>query len=187
MLLVGLGVIVAVMILLGIYKEMWRAAKPDEALIISGLGAKTHNRDTAVSLGFKITTGKGAMVLPGFQTCRRFSLAARATEVKVTCETSDGTKVRVHGVVGYRVGDDVLSIATAARRFLDQQTLMDTQTRKLFAGRLSSIVRKLTVEDLPRDGDRLADRVRASFADTMSKLGLVVDSLKIQDIEHDVH
>ncbi len=167
---------------LRVYKECWHSAKPGEALIISGLGAKAYNRDTVETLGFKIVVGKGAMVLPGFQVCRPFSLKPRSVDVSATCETSDGTEVSVHCVVGYRVGDDVTSIAEAARRFLDAEAVMDLPVRKELAGRLRSVVRKTSAVDLDRD--RLADRVGPSFARRLGLLGLVVDALTIQDIEH---
>jgi uncharacterized membrane protein YqiK len=183
---VAIGALVAVIILIVIFKAIWRVAEPNEALIISGLGAKAHNRDTAESLGFKITTGKGTMVLPGFQTCRRLSLDTRVSGLEVTCVTSQGIKVHVRGVVIYKIGDDFSSIANAARRFLDQQKMMDDKTHQLFAGHLRSIVGNLTVEDLLRDRDRLTNQVRTSSADEMGKLGLVVDSLQIQDIEDNV-
>ncbi len=182
----AIGAVVAVVLLIIIFKAIWRVAEPNEALIISGLGAKAHNRDTAESLGFKITTGKGTMVLPGFQTCRRLSLDTRVSGLEVTCVTSQGIKVHVRGVVIYKIGDDFSSIANAARRFLDQQKMMDDKTHQLFAGHLRSIVGNLTVEDLLRDRDRLTNQVRTSSADEMSKLGLVVDSLQIQDIEDEV-
>jgi uncharacterized membrane protein YqiK len=180
--------IIAVAAVIGfviIFKMIWRVAEPNEALIISGLGAKAHNRDTAESLGFKIVTGKGVSVLPGFQTCRRLSLDTRASDLDVNCVTRQGIKVHVRGVVIYKVGDDFASIANSARRFLDQQKLMDDKTHQLFAGHLRSIIGHLTVEDLIHNREGLTNEVRTSSANEMGKLGLVVDSLQIQEIEDD--
>ncbi|MBW8481952.1 flotillin family protein [Actinomadura parmotrematis] len=177
--------VAAVALLIIIFKLIWRVAEPNEALIISGLGAKAHNRDTSESLGFKIVTGKGVSVLPGFQTCRRLSLDTRASDLDVNCVTRQGIKVHVRGVVIYKVGDDFTSIANAARRFLDQQKLMDDKTHQLFAGHLRSIIGHLTVEDLIHNREELTNQVRTSSADEMGKLGLIVDSLQIQEIEDD--
>jgi uncharacterized membrane protein YqiK len=173
-------VIGAIVVLAVIFKLVWRTAGPNEALVISGLGADVE------SPGFRVATGKGTMVLPGLQTCHRLSLDTRVADLEVTCVTSEGATVGVRGVVGYKVGDDPSSIANAARRFLDQQKMMDDKTHQLFAGHLRSIVGNLTVEDLLRDRDRLTNQVRTSSADEMGKLGLVVDSLQIQDIEDNV-
>jgi uncharacterized membrane protein YqiK len=177
--------VAAVIGLVIIFKMIWRVAEPNEALIISGLGAKAHNRDTAESLGFKIVTGKGVSVLPGFQTCRRLSLDTRASDLDVNCVTRQGIRVHVRGVVIYKVGDDFASIANSARRFLDQQKLMDDKTHQLFAGHLRSIIGHLTVEDLIHNREGLTNEVRTSSANEMGKLGLVVDSLQIQEIEDD--
>ncbi|MEZ0076427.1 flotillin family protein [Planotetraspora sp. GP83] len=176
------AVIVALVIVTMLFKAVWRVAEPNEALIISGLGARSKN-ELADSLGFKIVTGKGTAVLPGFQTARRLRLDSRATNLQVSCVTQQGIPVHVRGVVIYKVGDDFASIANAARRFLDQQDSMNGAIHELFTGHLRSIIGNLTVEDLILNRERLTSEVRSSAADEMSKLGLVVDSLQIQEIE----
>ncbi|MCT9934852.1 SPFH domain-containing protein [Planotetraspora sp. A-T 1434] len=176
------AVIVALVIVTMLFKAVWRVAEPNEALIISGLGARSRN-ELADSLGFKIVTGKGTAVLPGFQTARRLRLDSRATNLQVSCVTQQGIPVHVRGVVIYKVGDDFASIANAARRFLDQQDSMNGAIHELFTGHLRSIIGNLTVEDLILNRERLTSEVRGSAADEMSKLGLVVDSLQIQEIE----
>jgi uncharacterized membrane protein YqiK len=181
-LVVGGVAVVAVIVLILLFKAIWRVAEPNEALIISGLGAHTKN-ELADSLGFKIVTGKGTAVLPGFQTARRLRLDSRATNLQVNCVTQQGIPVQVRGVIIYKVGDDFTSIANAARRFLDQQDSMNGAIHELFTGHLRSIIGNLTVEDLILNRERLTSETRSSAADEMSKLGLVVDSLQIQEID----
>ncbi|MDP4500444.1 flotillin family protein [Nonomuraea turcica] len=177
MLLAGIIVAIAIFCVVA-FKLVWRVAEPNEAVLISGLGAR--GRDT---LGFKIVTGKGALVVPGFQIARRMSLDSRDSQLEVKCVTKQGIPVHVRGVVIYKVGDDIASIANAARRFLDQQKTVDDKTHQLFSGHLRSIIGNLTVEDLIVNRDALTNEIRTSSADEMSKLGLVVDSLQIQEIE----
>ncbi|MEU7832514.1 SPFH domain-containing protein [Nonomuraea sp. NPDC049129] len=177
--LVLTGVIVALaLVAIVAFKLIWRVAEPNEAIIISGLGAR--GRET---LGFKIVTGKGALVVPGFQTARRISLDSRVSPLEVNCVTKQGIPVHVRGVVIYKVGDDFASVANAARRFLDQQKTVDDKTHQLFSGHLRSIIGNLTVEDLIINRDALTNEIRTSSSDEMSKLGLIVDSLQIQEIE----
>ncbi|MEW1837104.1 SPFH domain-containing protein [Nonomuraea angiospora] len=172
--------IIALIAFIGVvaFKLVWRVAEPNEAILISGLGAR--GRET---LGFKIVTGKGALVVPGFQTARRMSLDSRVSQLEVKCVTKQGIPVHVRGVVIYKVGDDFVSIANAARRFLDQQKTVDEKTHQLFSGHLRSIIGNLTVEDLIVNRDALTNEIRTSSADEMSKLGLNVDSLQIQEID----
>jgi flotillin len=176
------GVVAAVLVLFLLLRALWRVAEPNEALIISGLGARGQ-RDTGDSMTFKIVTGKGVLVLPGFQTARRLSLDTRVADLQVSCVTSQGIPLHVRGVVIYKVGDDYASIANSARRFLDQQDRMDDKTHSLFAGHLRSILGSLTIEDMLHNREALTAQVRQSSADEMSKLGLIVDSLQIQEIE----
>lgn len=177
------GIIIVALVLVLLLRALWRVAEPNEALIISGLGARGAHRDTGDSMGFKIVTGKGVLVLPGFQATRRLSLDSRNTDLWVACVTKQGIPVTVKGVVIYKVGDDFVSIANAARRFLDQQDKVDDKAHQLFAGHLRSIVGNLTIEDMIHDREALTAQVRSSSADEMVKLGLVVDSLQIQEID----
>lgn len=179
----ALGTVAALLVLVILFKMVWRVAEPNEALIISGLGARAKPVEGAESLGFKIITGKGTSVLPGFQVARRLRLDSRAANLEVSCVTQQGIPVHVRGVVIYKVGDDFHSIANAARRFLEQQNSMDGAIHELFTGHLRSIIGNLTVEDLILNRDRLTSETRISAADEMSKLGLIVDSLQIQEIE----
>ncbi|MFG6194211.1 SPFH domain-containing protein [Nonomuraea sp. JJY05] len=176
------GIVAAAVVIILLFKAVWRVAEPNEALIISGLGARRRGEGVD-SLGFKIITGKGAAVLPGFQAARRLRLDTRAANLQVSCVTQQGIPVHIRGVVIYKVGDDLSSIANAARRFLDQQDFMTSAIHELFTGHLRSIIGNLTIEDLILNRERLTSETRASAADEMSKLGLIVDSLQIQEID----
>ena len=86
-------------------------------------------------------------------------------------------------MVIYKVGDDFTSIANAARRFLDQQDQMDHRVHNVFAGHLRAIVGNMTVEEMIRDREKLTQLTRESSGIEMEKLGLIVDSLQVQEIE----
>jgi len=164
------------------FRLTWRVAEPNEALVISGL--REHRASDAVdeSLGFRIITGRGTLVVPGVQTVRRLSLDLREAELQIDCVTHQGIPLGVRGVVIFKVGDDFASIANAARRFLDQQDKMDHRVHNVFAGHLRAIVGNMTVEEMIRDREKLTQLTRASSGTEMEKLGLIVDSLQIQEI-----
>src|SRR5215831_1184324 len=173
----ALAVIVLLVLL---FKSTWRIAEPNEALIISG---RPHrNKGLEESLGFKIVTGRGTLVMPGVQAVRRLSLDLRETDLQIECVTHQGIPLRVRGVVIYKVGDDLVSVANAARRFLDQQNQMDQRVHNLFAGHLRAIIGNMTVEEMIRDREKLTELTREHAGTEMEKLGLIVDSLQIQEI-----
>ena len=162
---------------------MWRVAEPNEALIISGIRESTTPDGVSESLGFRIVTGKGTLVIPGVQTVRRLSLDLREAELAVDCVTHQGIPLGIRGVVIFKVGDDYVSIANAARRFLDQQDQMELRVHNVFAGHLRAIVGNMTVEEMIRDREKLTQLTRGSSGTEMEKLGLIVDSLQIQEID----
>ena len=170
-----------ILILVAVFKAMWRVAEPNQALLISGAAHREDGVDEG--LGFRIVTGRGTLVVPGVHVVRRLSLDLNEADLTVECVTNQGIPVHVKGVVIFKVGDDLVSIANAARRFLDQQSNMHTRVHNILAGHLRSIVGNLTVEEMIRDRERLTEQTRATSGHEMEKLGLIIDSLQIQEIE----
>jgi flotillin len=184
MLAILIAVAVGIVLAIGLFKLMWRVAEPNEALIISGIkSGKPAAADLHDSLGFKIVTGKGTLVIPGVQTVRRLSLDLRQADLAIDCVTHTGIPLGIKGVVIYKVGDDFSSIANSARRFLDQQDQMDFRVHNVFSGHLRAIVGNMTVEEMIRDREKLTSLTRSSSGSEMEKLGLIVDSLQIQEID----
>src|SRR6202046_2592772 len=155
----------------------WHVPAPDEALLISG----SKHKDGATQ--FRIVTGHGALVVPIKQKARLLSLALREAELLEECVTRQGIPLRVRAVAVFKVGDDSVSIANAARRFLAEQDRMEELCGRIFAGHLRSIVGGLTIEQIIRERDRVAQEIKDGSHTEMEKLGLVVDSLQIQEVE----
>src|SRR5260370_8042148 len=59
---------------------------------------------------------------------------------------------------------------------------MDHRVHNVFAGHLRAIVGNMTVEEMIRDREKLTSLTRESSGLEMEKLGLIVDSLQIQEI-----
>ena len=155
----------------------WHVPAPNEALLISG--SKRGNEGTQ----FRIVTGHGCFVVPVKQKARVLSLALREAEIVEECITNQGIRLRVRAVAAFKVGDDQTSIANAARRFLSEQDRMEDLVGRVFAGHLRSIIGGLTVEQIIRERDRVAQEVKDGSHGEMEKLGIVVDALEIQEIE----
>ena len=155
----------------------WHVPAPNEALLISG--SKRHKDATQ----FRIVTGHGSFVMPVKQRARILSLALREVEISEECITNQGIRLHVRAVAAFKVGDDPASIANAARRFLSEQDKMETLVGRVFAGHLRSIIGGLTVEQIIRERDRVAQEVKDGSHSEMEKLGITVDALEIQEIE----
>ena len=175
------GGLALILLAILIFRAMWKVPEPNQALLVSG---RHHQSDSGgPDFGFRIVVGRGVLVVPGVQVVRRLNLDLKEAELQVECVTSQGIPVGVRGVVIFKVGDDHTSIANGARRFLDQEDQMETRVHNVFAGHLRSIVGGLTVEEMIRDRARLTSETRDSSASELEKLGLIIDSLQIHEIE----
>ncbi|MDX6207509.1 MAG: flotillin [Frankiales bacterium] len=155
----------------------WHVPAPNEALLISGSRRKGEQTQ------FRIVTGHGSLVIPVKQKARILSLSLHEAEIAEECVTTQGIRLRIRAVAAFKIGDDNASIANAARRFLAEQDRMEELVGRIFAGHLRSIIGSLTVEEIIRERDRLAQEVKDGSHGEMEKLGIVVDSMLIQEIE----
>jgi flotillin len=176
-----LAVVVGGPIALGLlFKWLWKVPAADEALIVTGFAAKGRSANGRT---FKIVTGGGALVLPVLQKAQYLELKADKALLEVEGVDAQKIPVGVRGVAIFKVGDDEQSITNAATRFLEaQEGQMHDLVREVFHGHLRSIIGGLSVEDLIANRNELAQATRDASIDEMQKLGLVVDSLQIQEI-----
>lgn len=182
-LIVAGSVAVAVLLVATVVKTVWRVPDPDEALVISGSPGRAGREAAAGGYGLRIVTGRGTLVRPGIETVRRVALDLRQAEVAIEGVTCQGIPLGVKGLVIFKVGDDDTSIARAARRFLGRQDQMAAQVQGMFAGHLRAIVGRMTVEELIRDRAQQAEVIRGLLAAEMDNMGLLVESLHIQEID----
>jgi flotillin len=155
----------------------WHVPAPNEALLISG------SRRKAEDTQFRIVTGHGCFVMPIKQKARFLSLSLQEAEIAEDCITTQGIRLHIRAIAAFKIGDDPVSIANAARRFLSEQNNMEELVGRIFAGHLRSIIGSLTVEEIIRERDKLSQEVKEGSHGEMEKLGIVVDSLQIQEIE----
>jgi flotillin len=116
-------------------------------------------------------------------------LSANQSIIEVSAVDSQKIPIGVRGSVVFKVGDDDEAITNAARRFLGEQedmrgivSEMEKLVTNVLHGHLRSILGGITVEDLIANRNELASTSREAVKDEMDRLGLVIDSLQIQDI-----
>src|SRR3954454_6661167 len=180
LIVVVVGIVLAIAI---IFRIAWRVAEPDEALVISGFRTSERPEGVGESMGFRIVTGRGCLVIPGLTRVRRLSLEAHESRFDVPCVSQQKISMTLSGVVVYKVGDDYRSIANAARRFLDRPAEeLETKVQNVFVGHLRAIAGSMTIEDMISDQDKFAQQVRDRCSQEMESFGLVIDSFQIQAI-----
>ncbi|MEC3917709.1 SPFH domain-containing protein [Nocardia sp. CDC160] len=153
---------------------------PDEAMLVSG--GRHGVKDGGAP--FKVIIGHGTWVMPFFRKVRYLSLAMFEAEIGERCVTKQAIQLDVRAVIAFKVANDTQSIVNAAQRFLsEQEREMSVLTGRIFSGHLRSIVGSMTVEEIIRERQKLADEVLVASKVEMSNIGLWVDSFQIQHID----
>src|SRR5215218_102744 len=152
---------------------LFRRVGPNRALIVYGWGG-TH-----------IVTGGGKVVWPLFQSYDELSLELMSFDVAPEQDlyTAQGVAVAVEAVAQIKVKSDPESIKTAAEQFLTKpQQEREALIRLVMEGHLRGIVGLLTVEQIVKEPEMVAGRVRETVADDLSKMGLEVVSFTIKKV-----
>jgi flotillin len=170
--IVGLGV-VAVMALMGMIAKLIRKAGPHEALVVYGLR------------GTRIVIGHATVIWPVVENYRLLSLELMSFDVAPQQDlyTNQGVAVTVEAVAQIKVKSDPVSIQTAAEQFLTKTPdEREGLIRLVMEGHLRGIIGQLTVEQIVKEPEMVADRMRSTCADDMSKMGLEVISFTIKEV-----
>ena len=165
--------VAATLMLLTVFARLYRKAGPHEALVVYGFR------------GTRIVKGRGTVIFPMVENWHELSLELMSFDVapEQNLYTRQGVAVTVEAVSQIKVKSDPESILTAAEQFLtktdeERQGLI----RLVMEGHLRGIIGQLTVEEIVKQPEMVGDRMRATCADDMSKMGLEVISFTIKEV-----
>src|SRR5882724_7678543 len=97
--------------------------------------------------------------------------------------TKQGVAVTVEAVAQIKVRSDQESILTAAEQFLTKAPEeREALIRLVMEGHLRGIIGQLTVEQLVKEPEMVGERVRATCAEDLNKMGLEVISFTIKEV-----
>ena len=97
--------------------------------------------------------------------------------------TKQGVAVTVEAVAQIKVRSDKESILTAAEQFLTKSPdQREGLIRLVMEGHLRGIIGQLTVEQIVKEPEMVAERMRSTCMDDMSKMGLEVISFTIREV-----
>lgn len=168
-----IGLVLVLLFIVGVIATMFRKVGPNQALIVYGFG------------GTRVVKGSGKVVWPMIQQARELSLELMSFDVAPTQDlyTSQGVAVNVEAVTQIKVKSDPVSILTAAEQYLNKdQANRESLIRLVMEGHLRGIVGQLTVEQIVKEPEMVADRMRANVAEDVAKMGLEVISFTIKEV-----
>src|SRR5271166_3522751 len=167
------AVIAATVLIIGMFTKLYRKAGPNEALIVYGIK------------GPRVIKGHGTVIWPMVENCRELSLELMSFDVAPQQDlyTKQGVAVTVEAVAQIKVRSDQESILTAAEQFLTKTPPQrEGLIRLVMEGHLRGIIGQLTVEQIVKEPEMVGERMRATCAEDMSKMGLEVISFTIKEV-----
>ena len=169
---VGL-VVLATLALFVALARMFRKAGPNQAIIVYGFRTP------------RVIKSGGAVIFPVVETYRELTLELMSFDVAPQQDlyTKQGVAVTVEAVAQIKVRSDNESILTAAEQFLSKTPdQREGLIRLVMEGHLRGIIGQLTVEQIVKEPEMVAERMRATCMDDMSKMGLEVVSFTIREV-----
>jgi flotillin len=168
------GIIAGTLMLLGFIAQMYRKVGPNEAFIVYGVG------------GTRVIKGGGTLIFPMIHSWKSLPLELMSFDVapKQDLYTKQGVAVTVEAVAQIKVKSDQESILTSAEQFLSKTPPQrEGLIRLVMEGHLRGIIGQLTVEEIVKQPEMVADRMRSTCADDMDKMGLEVVSFTIKEVK----
>src|SRR5207244_1480393 len=158
--------------MMSIVTACFRKVGPNQALIVYGFR------------GTRVVKGRGTVIVPLVEMAHELSLELMSFDVapKQDMYTKQGVAVTVEAVAQIKVKSDTESVQTAAEQFLTKESRQrEDLIRLVMEGHLRGIIGQLTVEEIVKEPEMVADRMRSTCAEDMTKMGLEVVSFTIKE------
>jgi len=179
------GVILALLLVYFWYlKTFLYLCRPNEALVFSGRQQKKDD----VTTGFRVIIGGRAYRTPLVERVDRMDLTVFPVHIHIAGAFSRGNiALNVHAIANVKIARDERLINNAIERFLGRDPSEIHQVAKeTLEGNLRGILATLTPEEVNEDRLKFADRLAEDAEEDLRRLGLHLDTLKIQNVSDDV-
>lgn len=186
-LLLAIGVTVAVVAvaLFAMVKKLLWVSTPNEALIFSGAQRKLDGR----TLAYRYVRGGRSMRKPLVERVDVMDLSMFTVVVNVSGAFSKGgIPLTIQGVANVKLPGEEPLLSNAVERFLGRtREEIYYIAKETLEGNLRGVLASLTPEEVNEDKQRFAQILLEEAEHDMSRMGLVLDTLKIQNVTDEVN
>ena len=167
-----------------ILKRLLYVSAPNEALIFSGRTRRVGERE----VGYRVVRGGRALRVPFFELIDSVDLTNIAIDIEVKgAYSKGGIPLNVHGVANIKLPGEEPLLNNAIERFLGRSRQEITGIAKeTLEGNLRGVLAQLTPEEVNQDKTRFAQSLLEEAEHDLNRIGLILDTLKIQNITDDV-
>ncbi len=182
--MIVLTVLVAVLVIWFV-KSFMRICNPNEILILSG---RKHRTAEGQEVGYRVIFGGRVIAIPILETVKRMDITTMPVPVEVrNAYSKGGTPLHIQAIANVKVSSDPAIVGNAIERFLGRdRSEISRVARETLEGNLRGVVATLTPEQVNEDRLQFAERIAEDVSRDLSKLGLHLDTLKIQSVADDM-
>jgi flotillin len=166
-------------------KNLLLVSSPNEALILSGGSHAVGDR----TVGYRSIRGGRAVRIPLFERVDRMDLSNIPIEIAVKgAYSKGGIPLNVQGVAHVKLPGEEPRLANAVERFLGRRVdEISGIARETLEGNLRGVLAQLTPEQVNQDKAAFADKLLEEAEHDLQRMGLVLDTLKIQNVTDDAN
>ena len=177
--------VVGVVAVIALVKASLKICKPNEILIISG---RQYKQGGSKGVGYRVIFGGRAFVLPIIEQVERMDMTTMPIPVEVNnAYAKGGTPLNIQAIANVKVSSVPGIAGNAIERFLGRnQSEIRRVVRETLEGNLRGVVANLTPEQVNEDRLNFAERIADDVDRDLNKLGLHLDTLKVQSVTDDV-
>ncbi len=167
-------------------KSFLYICEPSEVLIFSG---KNRVLADGTKVGYRIVFGGRAFRTPIVERVDRMDVRTIPIDIRITnAYSKGGIPLSVHAIANTKVAKDPALIGNAIERFLGRDPAeIKRVAKETLEGHLRGVLATLTPEEVNEDRLRFADALTQEADEDFRRLGLHLDTLKVQSVTDDVN
>ncbi|MBW2522845.1 MAG: flotillin family protein [Deltaproteobacteria bacterium] len=186
---IAIALVITALVVLGfiVYtlKNLVFVATPNQVLILAG----SQHRQGDRILGYRAIRGGRAIRIPLIESVFWMDLSNIAVEIQVNGAFSKGgIPLNVHGIAHVKLPGEEPRLSNAVERFLGRSRGEIAQiARETLEGNVRGVLAQLTPEQVNQDKLAFANTLLEEAEHDMQRMGLVLDTLKIQNVTDDAN
>jgi len=166
-------------------KNLLLVSSPNEVLILSG---GTHAVGEKV-VGYRAIRGGRAVRIPLLESVDRMDLSNIPIEILVKgAYSKGGIPLNIQGIAHVKLPGEEPRLSNAVERFLGRSRVeILAVARETLEGNVRGVLAQLTPEQVNQDKAAFADKLLDEAEHDLHRMGLVLDTLKIQNVTDDAN
>jgi flotillin len=168
-----------------VIRNLYYICQPNEVLIFAGSSRQLAN---GRMVGYRLVKGGSSIRVPLLERALRMDLSNMIIDLRVSnAYSKGGIPLTVEGVANIKIAGEEPAIHNAIERLLGKSRAeIEQMAKETLEGNLRGVLASLTPEQVNEDKIAFARSLLDEAEEDLEKLGLVLDTLQVQNISDDV-